>query len=107
MTDMRLVYCTFPSAEEAQSVAEVLIRSGLAACVSVSQPMRSVYRWEGQLCCENEVQMTVKTTSAALEAVFARVTELHSYDCPELLAVPVVKGSAGYLQWAADQVRST
>lgn len=107
MTDIRLVYCTFPSADQAELVAKDLVSSGLTACVTVSQPVISVYRWQGKLCHENEVQATFKTTSAMLEALFARVRELHPYDCPELVAVEVVDGSADYVSWVQEQVRSS
>jgi periplasmic divalent cation tolerance protein len=106
MTDIRLVYCTFPKSEEAESVAEDLVMSGLAACVSLSQGVRSIFRWEGKLCREDEVLATFKTTEAALDALIKRVAELHSYDCPELVAVPVVQGSAEYLRWVEEQVQS-
>jgi periplasmic divalent cation tolerance protein len=106
MTDMRLVHCTFPNADEAESVAEDLVASGLAACVSVSQPVVSIYRWEGKLCRESVVQATFKTTSAALDGLLKRVAELHSYDCPELVAVPVVQGSAEYLRWVEEQIQT-
>jgi periplasmic divalent cation tolerance protein len=107
MTEIRLVYCTFPSADQAQLVAEDLVSSGLAACVNLGQPVLSVYQWEGKLCREQEVQATFKTTSSALEALYARVRELHSYDCPELLAVPVAGGSEDYVSWVQEQVRSS
>ena len=107
MTDIRLVHCTFPTAEEAALVAQDLVSSKLAACVSVSQPVLSVYQWEGKLCRESEVQATFKTTHTALKALYARVLQLHSYDCPELVAVPVVSASDDYLKWVKDQVESS
>lgn len=106
MAETHLVYCTFPDAEQAEAVAEQLVTSRLTACVQVSPPLLSIYRWEGKLCKSPEVQVTLKTTDAALSELCARLLELHPYDCPEILTVAVDGGNPDYLRWVQEAVES-
>ncbi len=107
MAEAQLIFCTFPDAEQAERIAEDLVAKRLAACVSISQPVLSIYRWQGKVCRETEVQTTIKTTSDVLEALCARLLELHPYDCPEIVAVPITGGSESYLRWVQEQVASS
>jgi periplasmic divalent cation tolerance protein len=99
MTDCVQVLTTAASEEEARGIAEVLVERRLAACVQVVGPVVSRYRWQGKIEEEREWQCLVKTTRAAYEAVEAAIREVHSYDEPEIIATPIVAGSAGYLAW--------
>lgn len=103
MTDALLVHCTFPSREHAEEVAGVLVSEALAACVSLSSPALSIYRWQGETCKDSEIQATIKTRRSRFEALRTRILELHSYDCPEILATPVELGHPEYLQWLEEQ----
>jgi len=107
MTEILLVYSTFPDQAKAESVAKDLIESGHAACVTLSQPVTSVYRWEGKLCRETEVHATIKTSAPSFDALCARLVQLHPYDCPELVAVPVLRGHPEYLEWVHEQSSPT
>jgi periplasmic divalent cation tolerance protein len=103
MTDLILVMTTAPE-EEAETLARTLVEERLAACVNVHPPMTSLYWWKGTLERDEESQLVIKTTRARLEALAARIHELHSYEMPELLIVPVAWGSEGYLDWVRASV---
>lgn len=103
VSDFVLVLTTVPTdLEGALAFARTLVAERLAACVNVLAEMRSVYRWEGQVEDEPERQILVKTTRERLEALWARVQQLHSYEVPEFLVVPIVDGSAAYLRWVKE-----
>jgi periplasmic divalent cation tolerance protein len=95
---------TAGSEEEAGRIASMLVERRLAACVQVVGPIVSRYRWEGALEEEREWQCLAKTAATAYEQVEAAIREVHSYDEPEIIATPIVAGSAGYLAWIDDNV---
>jgi periplasmic divalent cation tolerance protein len=106
MAEARIVLTTLGSIEDAQRFANLLVERGLAACVNIVGPIRSVYRWQGKVHDDPEYLLLIKTTAERaqeLEAVFA---ELHSYDLPERVELSIVGGSASYLSWLSDQVGS-
>lgn len=101
MTDAQLVLTMLPTADAAVELARVLVQEKLAACCNILPAVRSIYRWEDKIQDENEVLLLLKTRSEQFERLKARVLELHPYEVPELLAVPVEAGDAGYLEWMA------
>src|SRR6187402_1020877 len=98
------VLTTVGSEEEAGRIAELLVERRLAACVQVVGPIVSRYRWQGAVEEERAWQCLAKTTLGAYEAVEAAIREAHSYDEPEIIATPIVAGSAGYLAWIGENV---
>jgi len=94
-----LALATFPSPEKAAEIARVLVDEQLAACVNIIPGVRSIYRWDDKLCDDSEVLGIIKTTRERFDAMGARYVELHPYDVPELIALPIVAGSAPYLDW--------
>ncbi|MGN6586733.1 MAG: divalent-cation tolerance protein CutA [Solirubrobacterales bacterium] len=104
MSDCVQVMCTAGSEEEAGRIAAVLVERRLAACVQVAGPITSHYRWQGEIEEEREWQCLAKTTRVAYMAVEAAIREVHSYDEPEIIATPIVAGSAGYLAWIDENV---
>jgi|SRR5215203_940250 len=104
MTDCVQVLTTAGSEEEAGVIAELLVERRLAACVQVVGPIVSRYRWQGAIEEAREWQCLAKTTAAAYEAVEAAIREVHSYDEPEIVATPIVAGSARYLAWIDESV---
>jgi len=104
MSDYVQVLTTTGSEEEAEKIASLLVERQLAACVQVVGPVVSRYRWQGEIEEEREWQCLAKTTRAAYEAVEAAIREVHSYDEPEIIATPIVAGSAGYLAWIEGNV---
>lgn len=89
--------------EEADRIATTLVDRRLAGCVQIIGPIRSVYRWQGQIEHGEEWLCQIKTTGVQYAAVEAAIRELHSYECPEIIATPIVAGSAAYLQWLDEQ----
>ena len=98
-SDVLMVYCTCPTAEVGQQIADALVADQLAACVNRIGGVVSTYRWQGEVCRDEEVLLLIKTTAARYPALEARVRELHPYELPELLAVEVRRGLSGYLEW--------
>ena len=96
-----VVLVTTGSAEEAQRIGRTLVTEQLAGCVNVVGPIRSIYRWEGALEESEERLLIIKARAADLPALEERVRALHSYDVPEVLALPVTAGSEDYLAWLA------
>jgi periplasmic divalent cation tolerance protein len=94
-----LCYCSCPDAASAQALAEALVNESLAACVNRLPGMVSTYRWEGRVATDPEELLLIKTTAGRFEALKARLLQLHPYDLPELIAVPVQHGHAAYLDW--------
>ena len=104
MSECVQVLTTAGSEQEAGRIATLLVERRLAACAQVVGPILSRYRWQGAVEEEREWQCLAKTTRAAYGAVEAAIRELHSYDEPEIIATPIVAGSAGYLDWIAESV---
>jgi len=106
MTDKRVVFVTCSSEEEASRIARALVAERLAACVNILEsPVRSVYRWKGNVETAMEHLLVIKTRRARLAALEAAVKRLHSYDTPEVIALPVAEGSRKYLSWLDASVR--
>jgi len=99
-----MVLCNVPDAALAQQIAETLVGEQLAACVNIMAPCRSVYRWQGKLENASEVPLQIKTTAAAYPALQARLLQLHPYEVPEIIALPISQGLPAYLQWVASAV---
>lgn len=100
-----LVLSTSP-AQTAPELARALVTERLAACVNLVSGVRSVYVWEGKLEDAAETLLLMKTTQEKVDALVARVRELHPYECPEVIALPVETGFPPYLRWVADSVGS-
>jgi periplasmic divalent cation tolerance protein len=97
--DAIVVFMTAANGEEAARLAEMLVGAHLAACVQVLPEMESVYRWQGKIERQAEILLIAKTTSGKFDELEREVRALHSYDTPEIVAVPIVAGSAPYLEW--------
>ncbi|MFZ5861693.1 MAG: divalent-cation tolerance protein CutA [Nitrospirota bacterium] len=102
--DLLVVLITFPSQDEARRIAGALVEEHLAACVNLVPGVRSLFIWEGARQDETEVLAVVKTSRARFDRLAARVKSLHSYSTPEIIGLPIVTGSAPYLDWVADAV---
>jgi periplasmic divalent cation tolerance protein len=108
MKDKIVVLVTCASAWQARKIARVLVESRLAACGNVLEaPVRSVYRWKGKVESAEEFLLILKTLRRHFAAVERAVRQLHTYDVPEIIAVPIAGGSRDYLQWISESVRPT
>jgi periplasmic divalent cation tolerance protein len=96
---MLLVLSTFPNAAKARLVGKLLVTERRAACVTLLPKAESFFQWEGKMEAASEVVAVFKTSEAAYPALESRLNELHPYDVPEIVAVPVVHGLPAYLEW--------
>ncbi len=104
MTEYLQVLTTAGSEEEAERISSALVERRLAACVQVIGPISSRYRWQGEVEQAREWMCLAKTDAARYPAVEAAIRENHSYEEPEVIAMPIAAGSRGYLRWISDNV---
>ena len=96
------VYAIFADSEEAERIGRAVIEERLAACINILAPVRSIYRWEGQIETADEVAAILKTSDEAVDRLIARIAALHSYDVPCIVTWPIDKIIAPYAQWVED-----
>lgn len=99
-----VVFSTFPTADKAAEVARTLVTEKLAACVNLVGPIRSIYRWQGDISDDTETLAVIKTTREQFEEMRRRLVELHPYEVAEVIALPIEAGHAPYLAWITDSV---
>jgi periplasmic divalent cation tolerance protein len=99
MTDKIVILSTCSTAEEGEQLARLLLDARLAACVSIIPRMRSLYHWKDAIESSEECLLLIKSSRDLFQSVRARLEAAHSYEVPELLAIPVVEGSANYMNW--------
>ncbi|MFA5026999.1 MAG: divalent-cation tolerance protein CutA [Candidatus Methylomirabilota bacterium] len=100
-----VVLVTCPDPATGERLAETLLEEKLAACVNLIPGLTSLYRWEGKLCRDIECLLLIKTRRGRLAALTRRVQALHPYALPEIVALSIAQGSAGYLRWLRDSTR--
>lgn len=105
MTGVVIILTTAPADERAEALANALVTERLAACVNISAPMTSLYRWTGRVERDTECQLVIKTTRDRVDALRQRIAELHSYELPEFLVIAVAEGSDAYLEWVVSGTR--
>jgi len=105
MADALLVFCTCSSQLEASQLAHSLVGGGAAACVNIIPAIESIYRWEGKIETSQEVLLLIKTTPGRFPDLRDQIVALHSYDTPEVIALPIVDGLAKYLAWLGAAVK--
>jgi periplasmic divalent cation tolerance protein len=105
MTDKIVVLSTCASEQEAESLARSVVEQRLAACVNVIPRMRSFYRWKGALESAEEWLLLIKSTRERFPRLVAALEKAHSYEVPEIIALPVVDGAANYLNWIDSGLR--
>ena len=98
------VYSTFADPAEAERIGRQVVEEQLAACVNILGPCRSIYRWQGAIESADEVAAIFKTTSAAADALIARIAALHSYDVPAIAVWPIEELLESYAIWVEDNV---
>jgi periplasmic divalent cation tolerance protein len=100
-----LAYVTTRDADEARRIGQALVEERLAACVNILDGMRSMYWWEGQVQHEQEAVLMAKTRHELADSLIGRVKELHSYECPCVVMLPIDKGNPDFLKWIGEQTR--
>ncbi|MGE0658623.1 MAG: divalent-cation tolerance protein CutA [Reyranellaceae bacterium] len=99
MSDSVFVYVTTATIEQARAIGRRLVEDRLAACANVLPGIESIYRWQGAIETAQESVLILKTRAALVDQLAARVRELHTYDCPCVVALPIVAGNPAYLRW--------
>lgn len=97
-----VVYCTCPDLTVAERIAETLVVERLAACANIVPGLTSIYRWQGQIRRDTEFLLILKTRGVVYSLLETRIRELHPYDVPEIVALPIQAGAVEYLGWLAD-----
>jgi periplasmic divalent cation tolerance protein len=98
-TEMLLIYCSCPNRECAERIANHLLDQRLAACISITSPVTSIYQWQGKRETAEENMLLIKSSRAVYDALEQAILALHPYELPEIVAVSVEHGLPGYLQW--------
>jgi len=98
-----VVFVTVPDRTLGKNIAETLVQERLAACANLVPGLLSTYRWQGKIEQEPEELLIIKTRETLVERLIARVRELHSYQVPEIIALPVLAGSQAYLDWVTQE----
>lgn len=104
-SDAVVVLTTLPADADAAAFARVLLDERLVACVNLLPVMESLYWWEGAVAEDRERQLVMKTSTDRVPALRERIHDLHPYDVPEVLVLPVLDGSDAYLRWIGDATR--
>ncbi len=100
-----VVFITAPTVEEAEKIARALLEARLAACVSIVKDVKSLFWWRERIDEASEVLLIVKTRLEVLLELVKKVKEIHSYEVPEIIAIPVIGGFEGYLKWIDESLR--
>lgn len=103
-TGYAVVLVTARSRQEAEAIAQALVEAQLAACVSI-MPVHSIYTWQGKVNSDEEWQLVIKTNLAHFSVLERKIREIHSYEVPEIIALPILAGSEPYLNWISEQVK--
>lgn len=98
-----VVLCTVPNKAEAKKISNALVQEGLAACVSTVEKVNSIFSWDNELCSENELLLIIKTRLELFDKIEVVIKALHSYNIPEIIALPVITGSKDYLAWVKHE----
>ena len=100
-----VVFVTAKDAKQAQKIAAGLIRGRLAACVNVVKDIKSIFWWEGSVDQSDEALLIIKSRKTLLKKIIRKVKELHSYQLPEIIALPIIDGSKDYLKWIGESTK--
>ena len=103
--DFIVIYCTVPNKKEGREIAKKLLEKKLVACVNIIDKIESIFSWDGELCEEHEALMIIKTKKELFDKVNAMIQGLHSYNVPEVIALPMVEADEQYLKWIEHETR--
>lgn len=101
-----VIFVTASSTDEARKIGQTLVEEDRVACCNIVQSVESIFKWEGKLQVEREVLIICKTREDLFDTVEKRIKQLHSYQVPEIIAVPITQGSKGYLDWVTKETET-
>lgn len=102
-----IVFITTGTTDEARKIGKHLVEEGLAACCTIIQPVESIFKWKDAIHVEQETLMVSKTREELFSALEKRVKQLHSYEVPEIIAIPITQGAKSYLDWIVKETGTT
>ena len=105
MPDHIVIYITTGSISEAKKIGQSLVEEKLVACSNIISPIHSIYKWQGKMCDDKEAMLMMKTKKKLFKQIVKRVEELHSYDVPEIIAIPIIEGSSKYMSWIDEETK--
>jgi len=100
-----VIFITAANIKEAERIASALVKEKLAACVNIVEGIKSLFWWQGKVDCSKEVLLMVKSRKSKISKIIRRVKSLHSYEVPEIIALPIVAGEPNYLKWLNESIR--
>ncbi|SRR6056297_1050790 len=104
MTEYCVIYCTVSSEQEGRVISDSLVQKNLAACVNMITPVRSLYTWKGETCDDEERLLIIKSRVSIFEMVRNDIRSHHSYDVPEIIAIPILAGDDQYMKWMDENI---
>ncbi len=104
--DIVVIYCTVPTKQLAKEITQVIMKHKLAACISMIENVKSVFSWEGEICEEKEIMLMIKTRRANYGKIKLVIEDVHTYNVPEIIALPIVDCSEDYLKWLVQETAS-
>ena len=102
-----IILVTAPNRTEAEQIGQCLVEKKLIACCNILDPIFSIFHWKGEICREDEVLLILKTVRDNIHSIIKTVKKHHSYDTPEIIAIPVISGSEDYLNWIKQETECT
>ncbi|MBC8553157.1 MAG: divalent-cation tolerance protein CutA [Candidatus Brocadiales bacterium] len=105
MSNYIVIYITTGSIREAKKIGRTLVKDKLVACSNIISPIHSIYSWQGKICDNKEALIMLKTKKKLFKQILKRVEELHSYDVPEIIAIPIIEGSSKYISWINEETK--
>ena len=100
-----VIFVTTKNTEEAQNISQTLVKKKLIACANIISGVKSIFWWAGKVDRANETLLVIKSQKRLLNQIIATVKKIHSYDCPEIIALPIIGGNKDYLKWVKDSVK--
>lgn len=100
-----VIYCTVPNKKEGVEIAKVLLEQKLVACVNITDKIESIFSWDGKICEEKEALMMIKTKKELFSQINHTIQKLHSYNVPEVIALPIVQADETYLKWIEHETK--
>lgn len=104
MNKFIVIFITAASVEESEKISTMLVKEKLAACVNMIPQIQSCFLWKKKACIEEEILLIVKSKLDLLDTIIDRVKDIHSYEVPEIIALPIIGGSDDYLEWVQESV---
>jgi len=102
LSDAVVILVTTPTIDEARKIGNALVEEKLIACANIIPQVESIFYWQDKVCNEKEALMVIKTKKKLIEKIIKRVKALHSYTVPEVIALPIIKGSKDYIKWVKE-----